>query len=181
MHQESLENMKLVAQFRSIDIFAMPLYFPVRHSHCTTAKFTVLVSCSGELAVHSFAWSNLRANFFWCWCLLRNNIMAANLQRFASSYDRRRFTTCCVWTLVLPTGPRQGEGRGGNVPGRHFWWKEGIANGLSRMNVKLDLSFRFWLRLDQSYAPVWPGVSRFKRLSHCPVPVSKMSRNCTSV
>ena len=117
MHQESLENMKLVAQFRSIDIFAMPLYFPVRHSHCTKAKFTVLVSCSGELAVHSFAWSNLRANFFWCWCLLRNNIMAANLQRFASSYDRRRFTTCCVWTLVLPTGPRQGEGRGGQCPG----------------------------------------------------------------
>jgi len=34
--------------------------------------------------------------------------------------------------------------------GRHFWWKEGIANSLSRMNLKLDLGFgfRFWWRLD---------------------------------
>jgi len=26
---------------------------PARHSHGTRARFTVLVSCSGELAVHS--------------------------------------------------------------------------------------------------------------------------------
>jgi len=31
----------------------MPLYFLVCRSHCTTAKFTAMVSCSGELAVHS--------------------------------------------------------------------------------------------------------------------------------
>ena len=74
---------------------------------------------------------------------------------------------------------------GGNAPGRHFsggrhfWWKEGIANGLSRMNLKLDSGFRFWLRLDLPY--VWRGLSRFKRLSRCPVLVSKMSRNFTSV
>jgi len=41
------------------------------------------------------------------------------------------------------------------------------------MNLKLDLGFRLWLRLDLSY--IWPGLSR------CPVPVSKMSRNFTSV
>jgi len=44
------------------------------------------------------------------------------------------------------TGP-QLRGRGGNAPGHypplllggpHFWWKEGIANGLSRMNLKSD-------------------------------------------
>jgi len=103
-HQDSLENMKLVAQFRSNDkIFAIPLYFPVWHSHCTTVKFTVLVSCSGELAVHSCSLlcvANLGADFFWCWCLLRNNVTAANLQRFASSSDERRFTACCFWTLV---------------------------------------------------------------------------------
>ena len=53
-HQDSLESMKLVAQFRSVhQIFVMPLHFPVWHSHCTTPKFTVLVSCSGEIAVHS--------------------------------------------------------------------------------------------------------------------------------
>jgi len=40
---------------------------------------------------------------------------------------------------------------------------------------------RFWSRLDLPYVPVWPGLSRFKRLSQCLVPVSKMSRNFTSV
>jgi len=39
------------------------------------------------------------------------------------------------------------------------------------MNLKLDLGFRFLLRLDQPYVPVWPGLSGFKRLSRlakCP-------------
>ena len=35
------------------------------------------------------------------------------------------------------------------------------------------------LSLDLPYVPVWPGQSRFKRLSWCPVPVGKMSRNFT--
>jgi len=45
------------------------------------------------------------------------------------------------------------------------------------MNLKLDLGlgFRFWLMLDLPYVPVWPGLSRFKHLSRCLVPVSKMS------
>ena len=71
------------------------------------------------------------------------------------------------------------RGVGGQCPGRNFWSKEGIANGLSRMNLKLDLGLTFWLRLDLPY--VWLGLSRFKRLSRCPLPVSKMSRNFTSV
>jgi len=50
--------------------------------------------------VHSFAWPNLGANSFCCWCLLRNNITAANFQRFASSYDRKCFNACWLWTLV---------------------------------------------------------------------------------
>jgi len=56
---------------------------------------------------------------------------------------------------------------GGNALGRHFWWKEGIANGLSRINLKLHLGlgFGFWLRLDPPYVPVWPGLSWFKCLS----------------
>jgi len=79
------------------------LYFSVWHSHCTTDKFTVLVSSSGELAVHSCSLlcvAKLGSEFFLVLGLLRNNIIAANLQRFASSYDRRRFTACCFWTLV---------------------------------------------------------------------------------
>ena len=35
----------------------------------------------------------------------------------------------------------QGPDKGGNGPWGHFWWKGGIANGLSRMNLKLDLDF----------------------------------------
>jgi len=31
----------------------MAVYFQVWHSNCTRARFTVLVSCSDELAVHS--------------------------------------------------------------------------------------------------------------------------------
>jgi len=41
------------AQFRLIDVFlAITIYLPVRHSHGKRARFTVLVSCSAELAVH---------------------------------------------------------------------------------------------------------------------------------
>ena len=37
-----------------IDLFlAMTVYFPLWHSHCRRGRFTVLVSCSGELAVRS--------------------------------------------------------------------------------------------------------------------------------
>jgi len=52
------ENMKSAAQFRLIGlILAMTVYFPVRHSHCTRARFTVLVSCSSEL---QFTYAPLR-------------------------------------------------------------------------------------------------------------------------
>jgi len=84
--------------------------------------------------------------------------------------------------VFMWAGARHGESmpRGGTFRGRrHFWWREWIANGLSRMNLKLDLGFRFWLRLYLTH--VWPGLFRFKCLSRCPVPVSKMSRNFTSV
>jgi len=37
--------------------------------------------------------------------------------------------------------------RGGNATGRHFLWKKGIANRLSRMNLMSDLGFTCWLRL----------------------------------
>jgi len=45
---------------------------------------------------------------------------------------------------MTPRTPTRGAGgsmpRDGTFRGvRHFWWKEGIANGLSRVNLKLDL------------------------------------------
>jgi len=53
-NQTFLEKVSSPAQFRLIDLLlAMTVYQPVRHSHCTRAGFTVLVSCSGKLAVHS--------------------------------------------------------------------------------------------------------------------------------
>ena len=94
-----LENLTSAAQFRLIGLFlAMTLYLPIRDSHCTRARFIFLVSCSGELAVHSFALlclqrqvSKLAIGLFYCWSLLRNNNMATNLLTFTSSYDIRRF------------------------------------------------------------------------------------------
>ena len=56
-----------------------------------------------------------------------------------------------VHALLIQPGSRLGGRGGGNAPGRHFWSKEGIANDFSRMNLKLDLGFRFCLRLDLPY------------------------------
>jgi len=53
-NQYFLENLTSAAQFRLIDLFlAMKVYLSVRHAHCRKAMFTVLVSCSGKIAVHS--------------------------------------------------------------------------------------------------------------------------------
>jgi len=107
------------------------------------------------------------------------------LPRSAAKIQRRESSHTLCKNLESIPGTRLGRGEGGNASARHFsggrqfWSKEGIANGFSRMNLKLDLRFRFWLRLDLPY--VWPRLSRFKRLSRCPFPVSNMSRNFTSV
>ena len=52
--QNFLENLTSAAPFRLIYLFlAMTVYQPVRNSRCTRASFTVVVSCSAELAVYS--------------------------------------------------------------------------------------------------------------------------------
>ena len=53
-----------------------------------------------------------------------------------------------------------------------------------RKNSELTANLSGWMRyiyIDLPYVPVWPGLSRFKHLSWCSVPVSKMSRNFTLV
>jgi len=65
-------------------------------SHCTEARFTILVSCSDELAVH---WCPLvflqrlvgkpASGLYHRWSLLRNDDMATNLHRFTSNNGRR--------------------------------------------------------------------------------------------
>jgi len=75
-------------------------YLAVWHSHCTRARFTVLVSCSDELAVYSSPFLHLqrqnlklRSGLFCYWSLFSNNNMATNLHRFASSYGQ-----CCYFS-----------------------------------------------------------------------------------
>ena len=52
-NQNLLENVTSAAPFRLIDLFlTMTVYQPVRNSRCTRTRFTVLVSCSAELAVY---------------------------------------------------------------------------------------------------------------------------------
>jgi len=80
---------------------------PVWNSHCTRVSFTVTVSCSDELAVHSCPllclqrWvAKVASGLFYCWSLLRNNKMATNLQKFTLYYGSRRFVPwdCCTYT-----------------------------------------------------------------------------------
>ena len=107
-NQNFLENLKSELNFRLIDLTtALTVYWlvPVWHSHCTRATFTVLVSCSDELAVHSCSLfflqrqvAKLASGLFYCWSLLRNYNMATDLQRFTSSNGRRRFSACDCWT-----------------------------------------------------------------------------------
>jgi len=84
----------------------MTVYVLLWCSYYTRARFTVLVSCSGELAIHSCPLlclqrqvSKSASGLFYCWSLLCNNNMATNLLLFTSSYDSRRFATCDCWTL----------------------------------------------------------------------------------
>jgi len=116
-NQKFLENLTSAVYLRSIDLFlAMTIYFPVWHSHCIRARFTVLVSWGDALKVHYVRSFSRRSKlpkfanrFFYCWSLLRNNNMATNPQVFTSSYSSKRFAACDCWTQTSLTSnaPRQ--------------------------------------------------------------------------
>jgi len=64
-----------------------PLRRPWCHWHCTGARFTVLVSCTDEIVVHSCPLlclqgqvAKLASGLFHYWSLLRNNYTTRNLQ-----------------------------------------------------------------------------------------------------
>ena len=57
------------------------------------------------------------------------------------AYFDERFGIFGHQDRATQAGPRLGGRR--QCPGRHFWWKEGIANGLSRMNLKFGLVLDF--------------------------------------
>jgi len=80
-------------------------FLPVWNSHYTRVRFTVMVSCSDELAVHSCLFLCLQSRFakvasgsFCCWSLLRNNTVATNSQRFTLYHGSRRFVAWDWWT-----------------------------------------------------------------------------------
>jgi len=80
-------------------------FLPIWNSHCARVRFTVAVLCSDELAVHSCLllclqrWvANVVSGLFYCWSLLRNNIMTTNLQRFTLYHCGRRFVAWDCWT-----------------------------------------------------------------------------------
>jgi len=83
----------------------MTVFLLVWNSHCTRVRFTVTVSCSDELAVHSCLFlclqrrvAKVASGLFYCWSLLRNNTVATNLRRFTLYYGSRRFVAWDCWT-----------------------------------------------------------------------------------
>jgi len=108
------KNLKSGSYFRLIDlILAKTIFLLVWNSHCTRVRFTVVVSGSDELAVHSCPLLCLQSRvakvargLFCCWSLLHNNDMATNLQRFTLYYGGRRFVAwdCLTqpsWQVIL--------------------------------------------------------------------------------
>jgi len=97
-------------------ILAMIVCLPVWHSHCTRARFPVLMSCNAELAVHSCPLLCLQrqvtkreSGLFYCWPLLRNNNMATNPQSLTSSYRSRSFAACVCWPQRIHLGGKFSE------------------------------------------------------------------------
>jgi len=92
-------------KLRLIDlILAMTVFLPVWHSHCTRVRFTVIVSCSDEFTVHSCPLLCLQRQFakvsnrlLYCWSIMRNNTMVANLQKFTLYYGSRCLAAWDCW------------------------------------------------------------------------------------
>jgi len=86
----------------------MTVLLPVSNSHCTRVGFiVVIISCSDELAVHSYPLlclqrrvAKVAIGLFCCWSLLRYNNMATNLKKFTLYYGSRRFITWDCWTYT---------------------------------------------------------------------------------
>ena len=93
------KKLKWASHFRlTYLILAMTAFLPVWNSHCTRVRFTVTMSCSDGLAIHSCLFLCLQrrlvkvaSGLFCSLSLLRNTTVATNLQRFTSYYGSRRF------------------------------------------------------------------------------------------
>ena len=83
----------------------MTVFFPVWNSHCTRVRFTITVSCSDGLAIHSCLFLCLQrrvvkvaSGLFCSWSLLRNNAVATSPQRFTLYHESRCFVAWACWT-----------------------------------------------------------------------------------
>jgi len=92
----------------------MTVFLPVWNSHCTRVRFTVTVSCSDGLAIHSCLFPCLQrrlvkvaSGLFCSWSLLRNNTVATNPQRFTLYYGSRWFVAWDCWTQTFWHAARQ--------------------------------------------------------------------------
>jgi len=84
----------------------MTVYLPVWHSNCTRARFTILVSRNGELAIHSGPLiclqkqiTKLASGLFDCSPLLRDNSRATNHHSLTSSCGHL-FCVTITWRQI---------------------------------------------------------------------------------
>ena len=74
------------------------------------------------------------------------------VRNYRSKNVSEKFRGASAPLALLLDSPMEAMRRGGSFRGGGT-----LVKGLSRMNLKLDLGsgFRFWLRLDLPYIPVW--------------------------
>jgi len=134
----------------------MAVYLAVWNSHCTRVRFTVIVSCSDELAVHTCPFLCLRrrvarvaSGLFYCWSSLRNNNMATNLQRFTLYYGSRRFVAWDCWTHTSWQLMQQDSGMLKAVSHVHLYFvkrsmSESVAMLSGVASPKIWVGQKFW-------------------------------------
>ena len=88
---------------------ALTLYFPLSFIlHNSQVRCSVVMQwriCSSLMSAPLICLqrqvAKLASGLFYCCCLLHNNDLATDLQRFTSNYGRRRCAACDCWTQTL--------------------------------------------------------------------------------
>jgi len=93
------------SQAHCSDVMVMVMVYCFIWLWCNGNGLLFHMSCSDEVAVRSFPFICLQRQFaklasglFYCWSLLCNNNMAADLQRLTWIYGSRCFAACYCWT-----------------------------------------------------------------------------------
>jgi len=122
-----------------------PLRRPWCHWHCTGARFTVLVSCTDEIVVHSCPLlclqgqvAKLASGLFHYWSLLRNNYTTRNLQ------NSLQVTAVGVFPHVI-RAPTAGFSQWRGQP-KMFWGVKKFGGGkwlVNSCSLKLKKKIKF--------------------------------------